>query len=83
MAFTRISPQADAVLEASYPRPLSSLPFGEQIRRGELVHVRDAEVELAEVPALREMAQQRGWRSSLPGHAAARSDAHRSNQRDT
>ena len=65
MAFTRISPQADAVLEASYPRPLSSLPFGEQIRRGELVHVRDAEVELAEVPALREMAQQRGWRSSL------------------
>jgi GAF domain-containing protein len=65
MAFTRISPQADAVLEASYPRPLSSLPWGEQIRRGELVHVRDAEVELAEVPALREMARQRGWRSSL------------------
>src|SRR5882672_6636564 len=65
MAFTRISPQADAVLEASYPRPLSSLPWGEQIRRGELVHVRDTEVELAEVPALREMARQRGWRSSL------------------
>src|SRR5882724_9531665 len=33
MAFTRISPQADAVLEASYPRPLSSLPWGDQIRR--------------------------------------------------
>jgi GAF domain-containing protein len=65
MAFTRISPQADAVLEASYPRPLSSLPWGDQMRRGELVHVRDAEVELAEVPALREMARQRGWRSSL------------------
>ncbi len=60
MAFTRISPRADAVLEASYPRLLSSLPWGEQIRRGELVHVRDAEVELAEVPALREMARQRG-----------------------
>ena len=65
MAFTRISPQADAVLEASYPRPLSSLPQGEQLRCGELVHVRDAEVELAEMPALREMARQRGWRSSL------------------
>src|SRR5207244_3952036 len=44
---------------------LSSLPWGDQIRRGELVHVRDTEVELAEVPALREMARQRGWRSSL------------------
>src|SRR3981189_1983854 len=30
-AFTPTSPAADAVLQASFPRPLSALPWGEQL----------------------------------------------------
>ncbi len=65
MAFTRVSPEADAVLKALFPRPLSAVPWGEQARRGKLVQSRDTEVEFAEMPALRELARQRGFRSFL------------------
>src|ERR1700737_3241958 len=40
-AFTPTNPAADAALKASFPRPLSALPWGDQIRRGEIVHFRD------------------------------------------
>jgi GAF domain-containing protein len=65
MAFTRSSPEADAALQASFPRPLSEAPWGEQIRRGEIVEIPDAEAEWAEEPNLRKVAQLRGFRSLL------------------
>ncbi len=65
MAFTRTSPEADAALQASFPRPLSGFPWGERIRRGEIVHIPDVEVELAEFPVLLEVARLRGFRSML------------------
>src|SRR5229473_8699590 len=36
MAFTRTSPEADAALQASFPRPLSEAPWADRIRRGEI-----------------------------------------------
>lgn len=65
MAFTRTSPEADAALQASFPRPLSRFPWGERIRRGEIVHISDVKVELAEFPALLEVARLRGFQSML------------------
>ncbi len=64
-AFTRTSPAADAVLQASFPRPPSAFPWGEQIRRGEIVPITDTDVEWAEQPSLLEVAQVRGFRSLL------------------
>jgi GAF domain-containing protein len=60
-AFTRTTAEADAALIASFPRQLSSMPFGEAIRRGEIYSLPDTETE----PALRELARMRGYRSML------------------
>jgi GAF domain-containing protein len=64
-AFTPTSPAGDAALQASFPRPLSALPWGEQMRNGELVHIPDVEVEGAMLPDLRDLARMRGFRSML------------------
>src|SRR5258705_54362 len=64
-AFTPTSPAADAALQASFPRPLSALSWGEQMRNGELVHIPDVEVEGAMLPDLRDLARMRGFRSML------------------
>jgi signal transduction histidine kinase len=60
-AFTPTNPDADAALEAYFPRPLSAVPFGETNRRGEIYRLPDTEAE----PALRELARLRGYRSML------------------
>ena len=60
-AFTPTNPDADAALNAYFPRPLSTLPFGEAIRRGEIYRLPDTETD----PALRELARLRGYRSML------------------
>jgi GAF domain-containing protein len=67
MAFTRSNPEADAALQASFPRPLSSATWGDRIRDGEIVQIPDFEatVEWAEQPALRKMARLRGFRGLL------------------
>jgi two-component system NtrC family sensor kinase len=65
MAFTPTSPEADAALQASFPRPLSALPWGEQIGNGDVVNIAEVEAELVGLPALREMARLRGYRSLL------------------
>ena len=65
MAFTRTSPTADAALQALFPRPLSAVAWGEQIRNGEIAHISDVETEWAELPALLELARLRGFRSLL------------------
>jgi GAF domain-containing protein len=64
-AFTPTSPAGDAALQARFPRPLSALPWGEQMRNGELVHIPDVEVEGAMLPDLRDLARMRGFRSML------------------
>jgi len=64
-AFTRTTPAGDAALRASFPRPLSSAAWGENIRNGETVHIPDAEIEWAGQPTLLEMARLRGFRSLL------------------
>src|SRR5260370_37021731 len=77
-AFTPTSPAADAALQASFPRALSALPWGEQTRNGEIVHVPDTEVDPAVPPNLRDLAR-------LPRHApcaaTTRPGAHRSDHR--
>jgi GAF domain-containing protein len=65
MAFTRKDPEADATLQALFPRPLSAVAWGKQIRNGEIFHVSDTEVELSAQPSLLEMARKRGFRSFL------------------
>src|SRR5260370_6320344 len=64
-AFTPTSPAADAALQASFPRALSALPWGEQTRNGEIVHVPDTEVDPAVPPNLRDLARMRGYRGML------------------
>jgi GAF domain-containing protein len=64
-AFTPTSPAGDAALQASFPRPLSALPWGEQMLKGELVHIPDVEVEGAILPDFRDLARMRGFRSML------------------
>src|SRR6202165_1821666 len=64
-AFTPTSPAADAALKAMGPRPLSTAPWAEQVRRGEIVHRPDIETE-SNVPAsLREVWRMRGFRALL------------------
>ena len=67
MAFTRTNPEADAALQASFPRPLSSASWGERVRNGESVQISDfdATVEATENAEVREMARLRGFRSLL------------------
>ena len=65
MAFTRISPEADAALQASFPRPVSIAPWGDRIRRGEIVEIADAEAELAERSSMLDVIRLRGFRSLL------------------
>lgn len=60
-AFTATNPEADAALKAYFPRPLADLPFGDGVRRGEIVRIPDTELE----PALRDLARLRGYRSML------------------
>jgi two-component system, NtrC family, sensor kinase len=61
-AFTPTNPKADAVLQAIFPAPLSSLSWGDSIRRGEIYRVVDTE---HEAESLRDLARLRGYRSIL------------------
>ncbi|MCP4615307.1 MAG: GAF domain-containing protein [Bradyrhizobium sp.] len=65
MAFTRISPEADAALQASFPRPLSDADWADRIRHGEVVEIADAQAEFATNPVLLAMVRLRGFRSQL------------------
>jgi two-component system, NtrC family, sensor kinase len=65
VAYTQVSPAADAALRAFYPQPLSTFAWGETVRRGEIVRISDSEDEAATPPAVREVAQARGWRSAM------------------
>jgi GAF domain-containing protein len=65
MAFTRSTPEADATLQASFPRPLSEAVWADQITKGEIVEITDAIVESADQPFLQELARSRGFRSFI------------------
>jgi GAF domain-containing protein len=60
-AFTPISPEADAALAASYPRPLKGNPTYEAVRDGFPFKLPD--VEEADPEGMRKQARGRGWRS--------------------
>ena len=64
-AFTRTSPAADAALKASFPAPVASFGWNDQIRKGEIAHIPDVQIEWAGSPALLEMARLRGFRGVL------------------
>ena len=65
MAYTPVSPDADAALQAFYPQSLSSAQLGDAIRRAEIVQIADSEVDFPKQPAARDLARRRGWRSAL------------------
>jgi GAF domain-containing protein len=65
VAYTKVSPAADAALRAYYPQPLSTFAWGETVRRGEIIRIPDSEDEAATPAAVREVARARGWRSAL------------------
>ena len=65
MAFTPVSPEADAALRRFFPRPLSSVSWSEAISSGKTFQIADSEVELSVKAPARELARLRGWRSSL------------------
>ncbi len=61
-AFTPVTPEADAKLQATFPAPLSTFSWSELISKGEIYRVIDAE---QEAQGLRDLAHERGWRSCL------------------
>jgi len=63
-AFTPTNPEADATLKSFFPRPLSTVGWGEAIMRGDIFQVIDTAVEIPQ-QSWREMARLRGWRSAL------------------
>jgi GAF domain-containing protein len=64
-AFTAADPEGDAALRALYPKPLSELPWGKQLRNGEIVQVGNIDVEWTGSPDFRDVARQRGFRSMI------------------
>src|SRR5439155_737974 len=63
--FTPTTPEADAGLQAFYPRPLSAFTYADAISRGEIHQIVDAETELATQPDILRLTRQRGWRSAV------------------
>jgi GAF domain-containing protein/DNA-binding response OmpR family regulator len=64
-AFTPVSAEADYALRSSFPYPLAAHPQAASMGRGEVNHFSDTEVDWAELPALRDVARKRGFRSLL------------------
>src|SRR6202042_1837323 len=62
-AYTPVSPTADKVLKASFPRPTANLPFFELAKGGGVVQEADSETNPD--AGLRDIARARGFRSSL------------------
>jgi PAS domain S-box-containing protein len=65
VAFTSVSPEADAALQASFPRPITAYPFFELVRDGQVVEIPDTETELGVQMGARDLGRARGFRSLL------------------
>jgi two-component system NtrC family sensor kinase len=63
VAYTPISPAADEVLKASFPRPIAELQFFDLAKGGEVVQ--EADTEANPDGRLKELARARGFRSAL------------------
>src|SRR5262249_14304268 len=64
VAFTPVSPAADAMMQAAFPAPVLQL-WDETILTGEIYELVDAEVEYGTWPSMLEVVRARGWRSLL------------------
>jgi signal transduction histidine kinase len=65
MAFTRSSPESDAALQRSFPRPMAEFPWVEPVRKGEVVSIADTLAEWTALPNFLEVARLRGFRSLI------------------
>jgi PAS domain S-box-containing protein len=64
-AFTSVSPEADAALRASFPRPVTAYPLFELVRDGQPLEIPDSESELGARAGARDIGRARGFRSLL------------------
>jgi two-component system, NtrC family, sensor kinase len=64
-AFTPINAEADAALQASFPRPLAYYPLVESARNDEVVQIADTESDAGAAANVRDLARARGFRSVL------------------
>ncbi len=60
-----MSAQADEALKASFPMALAAYPDGARILAGQVSQMADTETDWAMMPALRDTARKRGFRSLL------------------
>ncbi len=65
VAFTSVSPEADAALRASFPRPVTDYPLFDLIRDGQVLEIADSESELGVRTGARDIGRARGFRSLL------------------
>ena len=65
VAFTPVSAEADAVLQAMFPRPVASYPVFDLLRNGEVVQTPDTETDDHAIDSGRASARARGFRSRL------------------
>ena len=65
VAFTPVSPEADAALQASFPRPVTAYPLFELVRGGQVVVIPDSESEFGVRTGARDIGRARGFRSLL------------------
>ncbi len=65
VAFTRVSAEADAALQASFPMRLADFPLAAPLREGTIVRITDTEDAAQAPPMVRDLARQRGYRSML------------------
>ena len=65
VAFTSVSPEADAALQDSFPRPVTAYPLFELVRGGQVVEIPDSESELGVQTGARDLGRARGFRSLL------------------
>jgi PAS domain S-box-containing protein len=65
VAFTSVSPEADAALQDSFPRPVAAYPLFELVRGGQVVEIPDSESELGVQTGARDLGRARGFRSLL------------------
>jgi PAS domain S-box-containing protein len=65
VAFTSVSPEADAALQASFPRPVTAYPLFELVRGGEVVVIPDTESKLGARTGAMDIGRARGFRSLL------------------
>ena len=65
IAFTPTTVDGDALLKASFPRPVADFPIFERLRGGVVVKIEDTEGEADVAPSVRELARARGYRAML------------------